>query len=63
MNFKDFQKIIHAKEYLILCLNDYKKDEEFYTFIGIQDKSGNGFHAEGRSDNMESVYSDLISKI
>ena len=63
MDFEQFQKIIHEKGYLILCLNDYKKDGEFYTFIGIQNKSGNGFHAEGKRDEMESVYSDLISKI
>ncbi|MFA6525552.1 MAG: hypothetical protein WCT33_04785 [Patescibacteria group bacterium] len=63
MNFAEFQKKIHEKGYLILCLNDYKKDGEFYTFIGIQDKSGHGYNAEGLSGNLDNVYNELIGKI
>ncbi|MBU1075293.1 hypothetical protein KJ733_03990 [Patescibacteria group bacterium] len=63
MNFSEFQSAIHDKGYLILCLNDYKKDEEYYTFIGIQDKLGHGYHAECKSTEMDSVYEELISKI
>ncbi|MBU2229433.1 hypothetical protein KJ810_03445 [Patescibacteria group bacterium] len=63
MDFKQFQKAIHEKGFLILCLNDYKKDGEYYTFIGIQDKLGHGYHAEGKSTEVDSVYEELISKI
>jgi hypothetical protein len=63
MNFTEFQKAIHEKGYLILCLNDYKKDGIFYTFIGIQDKSGNGYNEEGPSENLGMVYEELVKRI
>ena len=63
MNFSEFQSAIHDKGYLILCLNDYRKDGEYYTFIGIQDKLGHGYHAEGASTDMRGVYKELINMI
>ncbi|PIY96959.1 MAG: hypothetical protein COY66_02190 [Candidatus Kerfeldbacteria bacterium CG_4_10_14_0_8_um_filter_42_10] len=63
MEFKQFQKQIHQKGFLIVCLNDYKLKGDYYTFIAVQDKKGRGFHAEGKSANLSKIYQGIIVKM
>jgi hypothetical protein len=63
MIFTEFHNLIHQRNFLILCLNDYKMNGQFHTFIAIQDKFGHGFHAEGLSENVSEVYEQLIEKL
>ncbi|PIS42496.1 MAG: hypothetical protein COT24_03160 [Candidatus Kerfeldbacteria bacterium CG08_land_8_20_14_0_20_40_16] len=63
MNFIEFHNHIHKRDFLIVCLNDYKLEGEYHTFIAVQDKQGHGFHAEGKSDNLSQIYKEIIAKI
>ena len=63
MTFEAFQKAIHAKGFQIVCLNDYKLQGEQHTFIAIQNKTGVGFHAEGKTEELGDVCSQLLEKL
>ncbi len=63
MTFVEFQETIHASGYLIVCLNDYKREGAFYTFVAIQDKAGHGYHAEGRTDALSDTLKELVAQM
>lgn len=63
MTFEIFQKTIHEKGFQIVCLNDYKLNGEQHTFIAIQNKTGIGFHAEGKTEDLAGVCAQLLKKL
>jgi hypothetical protein len=63
MTFEAFQKVIHSKGFQIVCLNDYKLQGEQHTFIAIQNKTGQGYHAEGKTEELAGVCAQLLEKL
>ncbi|MEK7569876.1 MAG: hypothetical protein AAB515_00310 [Patescibacteria group bacterium] len=63
MTFVEFQKVIHQHDFLIVCLNDYKREGIFYTFVAIQNKLGHGYHAEGRTDVLSDTLEELVAQM